>query len=403
MLLERNQTIIGFIAVAVIALGTFFAVQVTRGGFVPGLEVKAEFEDAAGLEPRNFVFVAGVRAGQVSEVEIVGDHVEVTFKLNAQVPDDSTASIVLQNALGKRAIRVEPGTSTTFIEEGFVFPVERTSQPVDFPELGDETVNLLAESDVDALQGLVTAVADVTEGNRQDVVNLIDGVDRLTQIIADRKDDLEQVIQRAEVLVDAAADKDREIVRVIDSFGQTLDMLARRRADVTRLLRETAVATDLAADLVEDERARINRVLTELDEDLQILDSHQVELAHAMAYAGTSVWGFANIGYGNGTTDPNEGQFTDNTAPPHDEGFPCERTGCGWGNILVTGLGDAGVAALVGCGGPVDAILTGIFGPDPTCDTNGAQQTTASVDRGPARTVAYRGLEGFFTVPGGAR
>ncbi|MDX1620729.1 MAG: MlaD family protein, partial [Nitriliruptorales bacterium] len=135
MLLERNQVIIGAIAAVVLVAGTFFAVVLSGGLIKRGMEMEAVFTDAAGLKPRSFVFVAGVRSGQVQEVSIDGDTVRATFTLTAPaIPNDSTASIIPQNTLGKRAIRIQPGVSDEFFEAGDVIPVERTSTPIDLPE-----------------------------------------------------------------------------------------------------------------------------------------------------------------------------------------------------------------------------------------------------------------------------
>jgi ABC-type transporter Mla subunit MlaD len=71
MLLERNQALIGFIAVAVIAAGTIFALAMTRGMFDRGHEVTAVFSDAAGLTVDDNVLAAGIRVGRVTSVEIV--------------------------------------------------------------------------------------------------------------------------------------------------------------------------------------------------------------------------------------------------------------------------------------------------------------------------------------------
>ena len=77
MLLERNQALIGVIVSLVIGIGTIFAVGATGGLFVPGERYEADFPDSAGLEEGNFVFIAGVRVGEVTEVELLEDRVRV--------------------------------------------------------------------------------------------------------------------------------------------------------------------------------------------------------------------------------------------------------------------------------------------------------------------------------------
>ena len=84
MLLERNQFLVGLIAAVLIGVGTVFAVFATGGAFVKGFPVSAEFTDAAGLSPGDFVFVAGVRSGQVTGVRIEGDHVVADFTLTSE-------------------------------------------------------------------------------------------------------------------------------------------------------------------------------------------------------------------------------------------------------------------------------------------------------------------------------
>lgn len=379
MLLERNQVVIGLVVAVLISVGAVVAILATSGGFLPGKRVSAYFEDAAGLRAQDFVFVAGVRKGQVDRVTVEGGVVRVDFKLDADVPADSGATIILQNALGKRGIRILPGTSAQLLEQGDVIPVERTSTPVDFPELGDDTVDLLGTTDVDALNAVAGAVADITDGARRQVADLLDGVERLSALISERRDELAQVLERTEVIVDAAAAKDREIVRIIDAFGSTLDRLAVRRADIQRLLRETATSTAIAADLVSEERTKIDRVLADLHQDLQVVDANQVDLAHLLAYAGVGVEGFASIGYQGGAAKQ------DNPA---------------WGNVFTTGLGQVGVDALLGCGGALDEVLSEILGPDPQCDGTAEQPsgTQAADTSATSPTLRRSGaLETFFS------
>lgn len=376
-MLERNQVVIGLVVSVLIAVGTFFAISLSGGAFRPGIPISAEFSDAAGLEADDFITVAGVRSGRVETVEIDGDRVVVEFLLDAEaLPADSTAEIYLTGTLGRRALRILPGTSTRNLEPGDLIPMERTSTPVDLPELGDETVEVLAESNVRALDDLLGALADITEGQQQNVSDLLDGVQRLAAVVADRRDEVAQLIDRGEVLIDAAADKDQQLITIIDKFGSTLDTLVDRRDDVTRLLRETAAASNVLGDLVTDRRTQIDRVLDELGEDLAIIDRHQVDLAHVFAYGGVSFEGFASIGY---------------------QGGEAKEDNPTWGNVFVTELGEGGIEPLLGCGGTLDEALTMLLGPDPQCeeDTNPAVEPAGFAGGGAS---PWGDLTGFFDV-----
>jgi phospholipid/cholesterol/gamma-HCH transport system substrate-binding protein len=374
MLMERNPVVVGVVVAVLIAIGTVYAIGATGGAFVPGTRLTAEFTDAAGLSDGDFVFVAGVRVGQVLDVSIDGEVARAEFAMAAEeIPSDSQVAIIISNTLGKRALSITPGVASTVLEEGDVIPVSRTSTPIDLPELGDRSAELLGEVDVEALQELTTALADVTEGTRDDVVSLLEGVQKVTDIVVERRDDLSRVLDRAQVVVDTLADEDERLVRIIDAFGSTLDRLAERRGDVTRLLRATASSTDTAATLLEDRDGQLDRVLASLHQDLEIIDSHQVDLAHVFAYLGVGLEGFASIGY---------------------TGGPAKADNPTWGNVFTTNIGAVGTGALLKCGGTLDELFTELVGPDPRCESE-ATAASESVIAAVVRT----GVGGFL-VPG---
>ena len=348
MLIERSQALIGTIAAVVVGAGTVFAVGATAGMFEPGDELSADFTDAAALETGDFVFVAGHRAGRVTGIELDGATARVDFTLTApEIPADSTVDIILQSTLGRRALKITPGSSSEVLAHGDHIPVERTGTPVDLPELGDRGAELLGGVDVDALQELTTALADVTDGAADDVEALLTGVEDVTRIVSERRDEIAAVLDNAETVVDAAAQKDQEIVTIIDEFGSVLDRLVDRRDDITRLLTETAASSTATADLVEERRDQLDHVLDQLNRDLQVVDDHQVDLAHTLTALSAGFEGFASIGYQQGDAK------VDNPT---------------WGNVFTTGLGSVGVGALLDCGGAIDTLLTDVIGPDPRCD-----------------------------------
>lgn len=341
MLLERNQAVVGAIFAILLVGGTIFAVGFSGQLTESGTLITVELANSEGLEAGGNVLVAGLRAGKVQSVSIEGDHVAVRARLTTEMPVDSSARLVLRNFVGKRGLEIVPGNNWDRLLQEVDdprIPVSRTDTLVDFPDLGNETVQLLRDTDTNALEKVVTALADVTAGQRDEVGRLLDGLRRVSDVLADRRDALATLIDRAEVLADAAADKDRDITRIIDQFGSTLDTLAANRDDLRRLLEQTALSTEATADLIDSERDRLDRVLNEVHEVLEIADDHQVDLAHSFAYGGVAFEGFASVGRQGNEDTP----------------F--------WGNILTSGIGDAGIDAFAGCGGTVDQFLDVIFG-----------------------------------------
>lgn len=376
MLLERNQVLVGAVFVVLLAAGTFFGIVFDRSWITGGEVVTAVFADAAGLKAGDSVMIAGIRSGEVERVWVGEDgQARAALRVTAPMPADTHAGIILQNFLGKRAVALAAGIAWDDpLESGDIIPRARTSTPTDFAELNEESAALLRNTDVEALGQLISSLADVTDGQRDEVGRLVDGLRRLTEVIARREQQLRAAIDTSEDVVSVLADKDREIVRIVDRFGTTLDTLARRRQEITRLLRETAGATNRVTDLVATDRAQLDRTLAELHRDLKIVDAHQVDLAHTFAYAGAAFEGYASIFRSGGRDNPY------------------------WGYVFTQSLGTAGVDALLGCDGVVEGLLDEVFGPDPRgCTVDLGDDPEDNVPPGGERAGHPPGLRSLFS------
>lgn len=344
MLIERSQFVVGLIVGALLLGGTAYAVTLQAGAFAGGADIVLEFADANGVESGAPVQVAGVRQGQVTGVEIVGDRVEITVRTPAELSADTRARITTTNALGARAIALETGTDwdtlLTDVDAPRI-PLERTEQLVDLPVVTDETVALLEESDTDAAAQLFTSLADVTEDQREDLEQLLDGLQRVGGVVADNRDDLERFLADTGELLDVVNAADEDLLRTIDGVGETVAALDERRDELLAFVRATASFSTTTADLVTEERERIDRVLDEVAALLALVDEHQVDLAHLVGYGGVAFEGFSSVGESGGEDNPY------------------------WGNILTASLGQVGTEAMAGCGGLIDQVLDAVLGPAP--------------------------------------
>ena len=108
---ERNPVIIGAISLAVIAalmMAAFRADDLPMMG--GGDTYYAAFKEAGGLKPDDAVRMAGVRVGKVEGIELEGDHVKVTFRVetDSQFGDETKASIRVSTLLGAMYLGLEP-------------------------------------------------------------------------------------------------------------------------------------------------------------------------------------------------------------------------------------------------------------------------------------------------------
>ena len=100
-----------FILVTTIATG-FLVVTIGNISFAASKEYKAVFSDATGVTKGDDVRVAGVKVGNVEDVEVVErTRALVTFKVakDQQVTDSTDATIRYRNLVGQRYIALTQG------------------------------------------------------------------------------------------------------------------------------------------------------------------------------------------------------------------------------------------------------------------------------------------------------
>lgn len=340
---ERNPIVIGVIVVTLIASATGAALALDAGLFAQRYTVLARFEDTAGLKPGDKIRVAGVPSGEVGSIRQQDGMVEVALEIDegVELSADTTAAVVVETLLGQKYVRLRTGDDWgTLLEDGDVITDTRT--PTEVLDLQNVGTPLLEESDGEALNDLMRSLSEVTEGKREQVRQIIDGLDRLMTAVNERSDEASSLVDSTAVLTETLAERDGELLNAVDNLNIVIGSLAERRAELVRLLEATASAAGATADLVGENRASLDRVLDELHADLQIIGRHQVDLAQSVAYLGVAVEGFSSIGYSG----------PENTPHP-------------WANIFTQLIGPVGPDALFGSCGLVDDALDLALGPDP--------------------------------------
>jgi phospholipid/cholesterol/gamma-HCH transport system substrate-binding protein len=345
-ILERNQLLIGALAVLLVLGGSAGALLLSAGVFSDTYHVTAHFSDAAGLKSGDDVKVAGLDAGKVDSVEVSGGEVVVGLKVDraVEMPKDSRAVITIETLLGKKNVTLEAGESNEPLAEGSVIPLERTITPVDILDIADTSVDLLEGSDADALETFMVEVSKITRGKRDQITTLINGFGDTAAAINTRRAELSRLIDSLRILSGTFAERDDTLVNLIDNFDVVLGNLAERTGDLEELLFATDDASHEIASLAGRNRVTITSALQGLGKALEVVDAHQVDLAASVAYLEDAVNGYQSVGYSQGTQNR-------------------------WANIFVQSLGPVGADAFFGPCGALDQALDDLLGPDPRpCD-----------------------------------
>jgi phospholipid/cholesterol/gamma-HCH transport system substrate-binding protein len=297
---ERGPIPIGIASIIGITLGVLFAFYFKRiPFFANNYTLKAQFADAAGLNPENEVRVAGIKVGKVTRVELLKDRVLVTMQIEngVDIPKHSRAAISLKTILGTKFVKINGLGGGPFFKEGDTIPMKQTSIPFEIYQAANAGVQILQEIDAKALNEGLKALAEITDDPNRNLARTLEGSAEVTQAIASQGDALQLLIEHGEELLAALDKSSPDIQAIITNGDKALELLARRRATVQQLLRNTDRLLASFGDLLQDNRSRIDRILNDLHSVLLIVDAKLADLEQAVRLLGPSSESISRIAW----------------------------------------------------------------------------------------------------------
>lgn len=295
---ERNPVLIGILSILLIAGGTAFAFSINK---IPQLkqayEIKAYFSDAIGLTTDNQVRVAGIKVGEVTSIDLVGDRVLVTMDVDnsTKIPQDATAQIKLATLLGTKFVNIDGAGPGPYLADGDTIPIEQTSVPYQIFQAANEGTGVLEGLNGPRLNKLLIELTKLVRTSRGEIGNALEGLNELGAGLNARAPELRQLLAGSEDLTKLLANEGDNINRLIDSSNTVLATLAQEREEIQALLASTELMAGELADLVRTHRAQLDGILDSLHNALVILNKNVEHLDVALKYAGASSRYFAKI------------------------------------------------------------------------------------------------------------
>ena len=259
--LAWSELKIGLVTVFALVMATLliFLLSGEGGFFWQRYSLKTVFPNVAGLKAGAPVRVAGVEVGSVTEVELVGDRVEVVMEIGrdmqSRVTDRSRASLGSVSLLGEAAVDITPSSQGTPIPEwGYVAQgpaagslTEVATQPTE----GIEELTVLLQ-DIRAGRGTVGRLF-TDEGLYTEMQGLISAAEDVVQTVGQGRGTLGRLAN------DPAAAKALEAS--LQNFEAVTARLKAGEGSLGRLLNDDALAKSLTATTsnLDSITARINR------------------------------------------------------------------------------------------------------------------------------------------------
>ena len=293
---ERNTAVIGVIGLSVIGALMLASFRADRLPIIGSGDVyQAEFGEIGGLKDGNEVRVAGVSIGNVNGIELKGDKVLVSFKLDkgSELGDQTTADIRVRTLLGAEFLALQPAGPKT-LKKGATIPLSRTDAPYNVVEAFEQLSEVAGAIDTDQLATALETLADIAAATPEEFQGAIKGVSKLSSNLAARDEQINTLLKSLQKVTAAINSKDSELVTLFRDSDVLFRALADRRDSIHQLLVSTQnISRELRA-LVKDTQADLNPALTRLAKVTDVLVRNKESLDEALRQFGDFTNVFSN-------------------------------------------------------------------------------------------------------------
>ena len=309
---DRNPVTIGAVSLTVIAVMVFLAFNAQNLPLIGGGTIyKAQFSEAAGLRSGDPVRVAGVKVGTVESLALEDGAVLAELRISdAFVGDRSEAAIKIETVLGAKYVALVPRGSGE-LDPDEPIPLERTASPYDVVEAFADLSTTVEDLDTEQLAGSFEVLAETFAETPDEVRTSLEGLARLSDTIASRDAQLEQLLTATRTVTEVLADRNGEFTQLILDSNTLLTEVQERRALIDSILTSTQQLSEQLSGLVADNREALTPALQQLATVTDILARNRDNLAQTVNNLAPFIRVFTNT-LGNGRWFDS---FVDNLLP----------------------------------------------------------------------------------------
>lgn len=293
----RTLAIVGSITIAVVIAASLLLPQAIF--YAKTTTFSAEFENAAGLQTGDPVYIAGVPSGRVTTIELAGDRALVGFRMDTQreLGADTTAGVKIQTVLGKRYLDlVSRGGGE--LDPDRPIPMDRTSVPFSLDDLSRAAAEATEEIDLDALRALMDTLEHDSPDPRL-TGEALEGIARATKVFNNHSAKFKETIRGAQQVTKSLLEQSDTLVRLLGDADLIATTLAKRREAIGAMITDVTNLSKQLASFLDENRPVIESMLGRLDSITATLKKTQKDFnATLKQFAPASRYIANNFGHG---------------------------------------------------------------------------------------------------------
>ena len=240
------------------------------------ITVKAEFRDVLDLVPKSSVKVNDVGVGQVTDVDLDGDHAVVTMELpqDTDLPANAIAEIRQTSLLGEKFVDLSPPTDQTptgQLADGDEITLDRTGRNPEVEEVLGALSLLLNGGGVAQLKTIATEVNKALGGREDATRSALEQIRIFMTQLDDNKADIVDAIESVNRLAKSVHEQQDSIDSALEELPSALTSLDQQRGDLVKMLKALdrlggvgVRVIKASKDATIESLRQLNPVLTEL-------------------------------------------------------------------------------------------------------------------------------------------
>ncbi|RQM36012.1 virulence factor Mce [Rhodococcus ruber] len=227
-------------------------------------EYTAELANAAGLQPDDPVYVAGVPTGRVEDLRLGTDRVVVTFRVDGGQPlgDRTAAEVKLKTILGKLYLSVTPAGAGE-LPEGRI-PLARTSVPYSLDQIAADAGQVARDLDVPGLEAMMRTLADIVPSDSAQLADALAGATAAAEMLSRNDARIHSLLEASRSLAAIVAGQSEDVAALVQNATTVVSVLAARRDALGQLVADLRLLTERTAAFLEDNSAEIDALLVNL-------------------------------------------------------------------------------------------------------------------------------------------
>ncbi len=295
---DRNTALLGIgaVAVVVVLIGGMLTYRFAGVGY---RHYTAQFRQAAALQVGNPIAVAGIPVGEVTSMELAGDHVVAGLKVRDDVVlgEDARAVIKIATILGSRYLSLEPGGAGSLPNN--TFDLRHTEVPYDLQDALADVTRTYEQVSTDGFAESLAILGEQMQTLPPVVPQALENTRILSTIIAERRDQLGELLETTELVSTTLRRQQSAIGSLVYQGNVLLGEFVARRASFHAMMSALTSLVQTLSGVAIDNRGQLEQLLVDLRELTDMLGQHDDLLRSTLQAGGPALRGLANA-TGNG-------------------------------------------------------------------------------------------------------